>query len=119
MSDINWVQGLFESIDELDSSKFASFLTDESVFTFGNSPQVVGNNNIKNTVSGFFQSLKAIKHHDLQSFDNGNFVIVRGNSTYTRKNDTTLTVGFCNVLELDKELIKDYRIYIDLSQLYS
>lgn len=119
MRDNNWVQELFGSIDGMNSTKFAAFLSEDAVFTFGNSPQVVGNNNIENAVEGFFQSLKAIKHHDLQCFDNGNVVIVRGNSTYTRKNDTTLTVGFCNVLELEKGLIKDYRIYIDLSQLYS
>ncbi len=112
------IDELFDAIDSMDSVKFSSFLNEEADFIFGNSPVVSGRINIENAVGGFFQSIQAIKHHDLQIFQNNNFVIVRGNSTYTRKNNTKLTVGFCNVLEFDGNLIKNYHIYIDLSELY-
>lgn len=118
MNNPEWVIELFASIDRMDTTKFVSFMTENAVFTFGNAPSAEGKENVFQVVDGFFKSIKAIRHHDLQSFDNGEYVIVRGSSTYTRHNDSTLTVPFCNVFKMNNQLIEDYRIYIDLSTLY-
>lgn len=119
MINSDWVNSLFSTIDAKDSEKFVSFLTNDATFTFGNMPSVTGRINIYDTLVAFFGSIKEIKHHDIQFFDNEQYVIVRGNSTYLRHNGTSLTVGFCNVFEMEDNYIKDYRIYIDLSKLYS
>jgi ketosteroid isomerase-like protein len=118
MNNPNWVSELLDSIDSMDTTKFVSFLTDDAVFTFGNSPSAIGKDIVYQVVDGFFKSIKAISHTDRQTLVDGDFVIVRGNSTYTRHDDSKLTVGFCNVFKMNGSLVQDYRIYIDLSQLY-
>ena len=42
MANPQWVIDLFGSIDSMDSDKFASFLSDDCVFTFGNADSVIG-----------------------------------------------------------------------------
>jgi len=118
MNNPNWVTELFNSIDSMDSKKFVSFLTDDAVFTFGNSPSAIGKDVVYQVVDGFFKSIKRITHSQLETFVDGEFVIVRGNSAYTRHDGTVLIVGFCNVFKMQNSLIQDYKIYIDLSQLY-
>ena len=39
--------------------------------------------------------------------------------TYTRTDSSTLTVPFCNVLNLVGDQIKEYLIFIDNSQLFT
>ncbi len=119
MNNPQWVTELFASIDSMNTDKFATYLTDDSAFTFGNSPSAVGKETVHNVVEGFFQSIKSVEHTDLQTIGSGDFIVVRGNSKYTSHNDSTLTVPFCNVFGMQGELIKDYRIYIDLSLLYA
>lgn len=118
MNNPNWVTDLFNSIDSLDTKKFVSYLTDDAVFTFGNSPSAIGKDIVYQVVDGFFKSVKSIKHTNLETYQDGEFVIVRGDSHYTRHDDSTLNVGFCNVFVMKNSLIQDYRIYLDLSQLY-
>jgi ketosteroid isomerase-like protein len=118
MNNPNWVTELFDSIDSMDTNKFVSFLAEDATFTFGNSPSAIGKEIVFQVVDGFFKSIKAISHTDIQTFVDGDFVIARGNSTYTRHDASALTVGFCNVFKMQNSLIQDYKIYIDLSQLY-
>ncbi len=110
---------LFNSIDTMNTDKFVSFLSDDCIFTFGNMPPAVGKEAIYNVVDNFFKSISKLEHHSLQYIQEGNYVVARGLSKYIRHNGTILEVGFCNVFELQNHLIKEYRIYIDLSQLYN
>lgn len=119
MANPQWVIDLFSSIDNMDSDKFASFLTDDCKFTFGNADSVIGKENVKAAVAGFFSSIKALSHTDIESFIDGNVTISRGIVSYTRHNDTKLTVDYCNIFRLDDDKIKRYTIYVDISQLYA
>lgn len=119
MADIkNMVEGLFNSIDTQNTDKFASYLTDDAVFTMGDAPSVKGKDNVHEAVGQFFQSIKGLSHTVENTISNGNDLVTPGNVTYTRHDDTTLTVSFCNVFKLENDKIKDYNVFIDLSQLY-
>ena len=59
---------LFKSIDEMNTEKFVSFIAEQGVFIFGNSPEIIGRNNIYDSIDGFFKSIKAIKHYDISNF---------------------------------------------------
>lgn len=115
----DWSKDLFKAIDGRDAKSFASFLTEDVIFTMGNFPPVEGKDKVEQAVGGFFDSIKALQHSDLSVFQDGNTVISKGKVTYTRHNDTQLTVGFCNVLGLVDDKVKDYEIFLDVSQLYA
>jgi hypothetical protein len=45
-------------------------------------------------------------------------VICHGIVTYTRHDSSTLSVPFANIFRLDGDLIREYLIYVDVSELY-
>jgi hypothetical protein len=110
---------LFESIDEMDTDKFASFLTDDARFRFGNAPDAVGKSAVKEAVAGFFTTIKRISHRHLNIWTVPDTVIYQGEVTYTRHDDSTLTLPFVNVFGMSGDLIKDYLIYVDINPLYA
>jgi ketosteroid isomerase-like protein len=113
-----WVNRLFQSIDDQDADKFSAFLADDVLFRFGNAEPVSGKAAVAEAVRGFFGSIKAIKHNVIAVWDETSEVICHGTVTYTRHDSTTLSVPFALVLGLDNDLIREYLIFVDVSQLY-
>ncbi|MBW2144498.1 MAG: nuclear transport factor 2 family protein [Deltaproteobacteria bacterium] len=114
----NWVAELFQSIDNQDTEAFLAFLTDNVLFRFGNADPVSGKAAVNEVVTGFFNSVKGMHHDLIQVWDEEGVVICHGAVTYTRHNTTILTVPFANILKLDADLIQEYLIYADVSELY-
>jgi ketosteroid isomerase-like protein len=113
-----WVTTLFHSLDVFDADTFASFLTDDAVFVFGNAEPVKSRPVIRDVVAQFFTSIKAIQHDLLEAWTLPQDVICRGIVTYTRHSGTRLSAPFANVFKLRDGLIHNYLIYVDNSQLY-
>jgi len=116
---MSWLNELFNAIDQSDAEAFANFLTDDARFQLGNNDEVLGKENIRDAVAGFFSSIKSTKHTLNNSWIIDNNVFIKGEVTYTRQNDTTLSVPFADILELNDRKIQDYRVYIDISELYA
>lgn len=116
----NWARRLFQSIDNQDMEAFTAFLSDDVLFRFGNAEPVKGKTAVGEAVSGFFGSIKAIQHNVVAIWDEGSDVISHGTVTYTRHDSTTLRVPFALILGIDNDndLIKQYLIFVDVSQLY-
>lgn len=118
MERTDWLKSLFDSIDNQDVDAFQAFLADDTIFRFGNAEPVHGAVAAGDVIRGFFGSIKAIHHDLLESWDQGNTVICHGTVTYTRHDSSTLTVPFANILKTDSNLISEYLIFIDVSELY-
>jgi ketosteroid isomerase-like protein len=114
-----WVTTLFHALDAFDADTFASFLTDDATFVFGNAEPVRNKQAIRDVVAGFFTSINAIRHDLLETWTLPQVVICRGTVTYTRHNGSQLRVPFANIFKLQNGLIHDYLIYVDNSQLYA
>lgn len=113
-----WVTTVFQALDTFDTQTFVSFLTDDAVFVFGNAEPVKGKPTIQSVVAGFFSSIRAIRHDLLETWTLPETVICRGVVTYTRHDGSQLSVPFANVFKLRNDLIQDYLIYVNNSQLY-
>ncbi|PCM46143.1 nuclear transport factor 2 family protein [Marinobacter sp. ANT_B65] len=109
---------LFQAIDNQDATAFADFLTEDCTFSFGNQPPVCGKEAVRDFVAGFFSSIEAVSHSLLESWEVTNGSICQGTVRYTRKDGSTLTVPFANILKLREGLVSDYRIFADTSELY-
>ena len=114
-----WVTQLFQSIDQMDAGKFATFINNEAEFRFGNSPPVVGKEEIRKAVEGFFGTIRGVKHRLLATWTHPDTVICQGEVTYTRHDSSQLTLPFVNIFGIKDNLIKDYLIYVDINPLYS
>lgn len=109
---------LLEAIDNSNTDTFASFLADDVIFRFGNARPVFGKAAVKKAVAGFFASIKSLRHNVDDIWHIKDVIIGHGMVTYTRHNDTTLTVPFANIFKMDGDMIKDYLIFADTSELY-
>jgi ketosteroid isomerase-like protein len=119
MTTPTWVTPLFHALDAFDADTFASFLTDEASFVFGNAEPMRGKLAIRDVVADFFTSISAIRHDLLETWTLSQEVICRGIVTYTRHSGSQLRVPFANIFKLRNGLIQDYLIYVDNSQLYT
>ena len=112
------MDGLFEAIDRSDAEKFSVFLADDVTFRFGNAAPVGGKAQVKEVVGGFFASIKTLRHQIHDTWSVNNAIVCHGMVTYTRHDGSTLTVQFANIFKMKGELIKDYLIFADTSELY-
>lgn len=119
MIEKDWLADLFTAIDIKDSGKFCSFLAPDCTFRFGNGPSVQGKENIEEYVTGFFDSIKTLSHQITETWDIPGGRVCHGIVSYTRKNDTVLTVPFANIFRHDGNGIEEYLIFADTSQLYT
>ena len=115
---LDW-KSLINAIDRMDANAFESFLTEDSIFRFGNSEPVKGRSNVREYVAGFFSSIKSLKHEVLGVWEKDDVLTVQGEVTYTRKDGRLLKVPFVNLFKMKGTLIHEYLIYVDASQLYS
>jgi ketosteroid isomerase-like protein len=113
------IYDLFRTIDEMDSDKFVTFLTEDAQFRFGNAPAVYGKQAIREAVAGFFGTIKDISHKNLNLWVNSDSVVYEGEVTYTRHDGSKLTIPFMNKFKMVGDKIKDYFIYIDVTPLYA
>ena len=110
---------LFAKIDAKDTERFLEFLTDGASFRFGSAPPVHGHEEIRVAVDGFIASIAGSKHKLTRIIDDAGVLICEGEVTYTRHDATEVTLPFANFLELEGELISNYKIYADAGPLYA
>jgi ketosteroid isomerase-like protein len=118
MSKDTFVKNMFSIVDAKDGAALAALLTEKGIFRFANMPGVQGRENITGFLDGFFQSIKGIAHSDIEDWTTDNTRFAIGNVTYTRHDDSILKVPFSVVLRMQGNLIDEYLIFVDTSELY-
>ena len=114
-----WLTDLFATIDAKDTGRFVDVLTEDASFRFGSAAPVLGRDNIRAAVDGFFSTIAASRHTLSRSMMEDGALICEGEVTYTRHDDAEITLPFANFLELDGKLISNYKIYADAGPLYA
>lgn len=112
-----FLEDVAASIDAKDTKKFASFITPDGQFRFGNAPAVYGTEEIEKVVDWFFSTIKSSSHEILKTWIDDGSIVWQGRVTYTRLDDKVVPVEFVNVFNMEGDKIKDYLIYIDNSPL--
>ena len=110
---------LSDALDSKDLEKILEYLTDDCVLVAGNGDPVKGKENISKVFEGFFPAVKSTAHDVTDIFESGESLVHRGTVTYTRLNNSLLTIPFCDVFKMKGDLISEYYIYIDCSELFN
>jgi ketosteroid isomerase-like protein len=114
------LKDMFESVDRMSVEGFLSYLTDDVVFRFGNSPEISGKEVVKTAIESFFTQISSMEHILQGVWSEGDTTIMRFDTYYTKHDYTIVNVPCCVVVHFNvSRLIDDYRIHIDLSPLYS
>jgi len=119
MKNISPIEKMYTVIDQKETDALVNMMTSDAVFVFGNIPPVKGKEEISGFLNNFFTSIQSINHSNLEWWQHEEKVTVKGNVTYTRHNGTKLSVPFAVILKMDKDLIDEYYIFADTSELYS
>lgn len=114
-----WIEKLGKTIDAKDSEGFANFLTEDGIFRFGNQPEVRGRQATRDYVARFFTMIKSSQHEIINLLEKDDKIIWQGRVTYTRLDANKVTVNFCNIFYMKKDMIDQYLIYIDNTPLFA
>jgi len=112
-----FVEDLYRSVDAKDPETFAGFLTDGASFRFANAEPVVGKDNVREAVTGFFSMIAGLAHTIDNVWAQGDDLICNGRVTYERHDGTELSAPFATIFKLEDGKIADYLIYVDASAL--
>jgi ketosteroid isomerase-like protein len=110
---------LFSAIDTKNTEAFLNFLTEDATFRFGSAPEICGHAAIREGVNGFFGTIAGSKHHLDHVMADGSTLVCEGTVQYQCLDGRELTIPFVDIFEYADNLISAYKIYIDISPLYS
>lgn len=112
---------IFDFLDAMDVKNFTKMLTENGEVKFGNGPGMFGPAAVAEGQKGFFSMIKKMEHTlNPEGFwaKEGSFVL-EGDVTYTRFNDTKVTVPFTDTFWLEGNKIKTLNVYFDLAPLFA
>ena len=110
---------LFADIDSMDPDAFVAHLADDVSFKFGNSDPVIGREAVRDTWAGFCDGIAGVSHEIVEQWNEEAATIVESTVTYTRKDQSTISLPVVTIYRGDGELIEDYRIFMDVAPLFN
>ena len=119
MSTDNYIKNMYSLVDTMDRAGLAAMMTENGKFRFANIPAVEGREAITGFLDNFYQSIKGIAHDQLEDWKVDDTRFATGRVTYTRHDDSTLAVPFSVILKMKGDLIHEYLIFVDTSELYA
>lgn len=115
------IRRIFAALDSLQPDKFVAFFTEDGHMRTGNEAPLVGRNAIHDVLAqGMKATFKGLHHDILGLWTMGNVAIVESSVTYTRINDTSVTLPATTILYMtDDGLVRDYRVYMDIAPAFA
>ena len=111
---------LFADIDTMDPDRFAQHLLEDVTMRFGNAPAIHGRDACRQAWAGFCETVDAVAHEVVAQWDVEGATVAETNVTYTRKDGRTVTIPVVTIYRPGgDELIRDYRVFIDLAPVFA
>lgn len=110
---------LFADIDSMEPERFVAHLAEDVTMRFGNAEPIVGRDAVRDAWAVFCKELKGVRHELVDRWNVDETTIVEATVTYTRRDDSRVTVPVVTVYRERGGQINDYRIYIDLAPLFA
>jgi ketosteroid isomerase-like protein len=111
---------MFDDIDRMDADAWASHLAPDAVMRFGNADPVHGRDDCRDALAAFYGQIDRLAHHVIEQWEHGEATIVQADVTYTRTDGDKVTVPVVTIYRTNgKDLIADYRVYIDLAPVFA
>jgi hypothetical protein len=110
----------FATVDTMDVAGIAPLFTDHGRVVFGNSQPMVGIDEIRTGITGFFATIAGLRHEIVNEWNVGDDAIFELKVTYERKDGQQVTIPCVTIFHTDDaDKIDDYRVYFDVAPIYS
>jgi ketosteroid isomerase-like protein len=110
---------VFALVDAMDIRGFGELFAEDGRVTFGNAEPMIGRDGIAAGLKQFYKSIAALRHEVVNIWSNEAHTIAYANVTYRRLDGHQVSVPSATIYHIDDGKIDDYRIFIDLSPVYS
>lgn len=111
---------LFDSMMKNDWSTFRTCLTDDVVYRVGSTESMYGIDAVVSFLQDLYTQIKMLPPDIHQVVELENQVIYEFETHYLRLKDNKQVNFACtDVLRMDGDKIKDWRVYVDLSPMYA
>lgn len=114
-----WIQSFYQTVDRMDAQGFAERFAEDATFKFANNEPVRGRPAIAGLADSIFKSIKGIAHRAVNVWEHPTATLFEGIVTYTRHDDSQVSIPFMAVYEMRGELVQNYRVYIDATPLHN
>lgn len=115
-----WVAAFTAAIDARDVEQLVPFFAPDATFTYGNNPPMEGHDGIRAGIGAFYAGIAGIAHTvPFQHRPSDDVLAVEFVTTYTRLDGAAVTLPGLGVLELADGLIRDYRVYADVTPVFA
>lgn len=110
---------LFADIDSMEPERFAAHLAQDVTMRFGSADPIRGRDAVREAWAAFCRDLNGVQHKLVEQWTVEATTIVEAEVTYTRGDDSRVTVPVVTIYREQGGEIADYRIYIDLAPLFA
>jgi len=110
---------LFIDIDSMEPERFAAHLAEDVTMRFGNADPILGRDAVRQAWGTFCQDLNGVEHDLVEQWTVNGTTIVEAKVTYTKTDESRVTVPVVTIYRERGGAINDYRIYIDLAPLFA
>jgi len=111
------VENTFRADSNLDPDGFLTGLTPDCRFLLGGLAPVEGHAAIRTMLVRTFAAFSAVRHRLRRAFEGAEVLSYEATVTYTLRDGRMVPADYVNVLDFAGDLVRTYRIYIDLSVL--
>jgi hypothetical protein len=108
------VENTFKADASLDAALFVSRLTEDATFQLGSNPPVVGRETIRLMLVDMFGAMRGIRHKLVKVYELPSVLIYEAVAIYNYKSGPQAEIPYANFLDFEGDLVKRYRIYLDL-----
>ncbi len=113
------VENTFAADAARDAARFVTRLSEDATFQLGGQPPVHGRAAIEAMIAATFCAFAAVEHELVRAMeaDEQDLLIYEAIVHYTFADGRVAAVPYVNVLDFADDLVRRYRIYLDLSVL--
>lgn len=117
MDSHDYIENLYECVDDKNVDRLSGFLADGVCFQFANAAPVTGKAAVLAANEVFFSNITSLFHSIHNVWAQGDYLICNGDVHYIRLDGSDFSATFATILKLKDQQITDYRIYADISAL--
>ena len=109
----------FVAVDAMNVENVSRLFTEDARFRFGNADPAVGRQGIRKALEDFYSAIKSLRHEIKARWERDDAAIAELEITYTRHDDSAVTLPSTTILRREGDLARDVRIYMDISPLFA
>jgi limonene-1,2-epoxide hydrolase len=113
-------RSLLAVVDAMDVATVVSRFAEDGRVVFGNAQPLVGIDEIRTGIAGFFDTIAGMHHHVVNEWNVGDDTIIELRVTYDRNDRKQVTIPCVTIFHTDPAgKIDAYRVYFDVAPIYA